>query len=53
MVTIEFVLQVIKDERDRLNDLSTKYEGTENGLKYQYKYLALRDIYNALTQYEE
>ena len=36
-----------------LNDLSTKYEGTENGLKYQYKYLALRDIYNALTQYEE
>lgn len=47
--SIEQVIDVVRQEYYRLRELKDKYENTPNGLKYQYKCMAVRDVYNMLS----
>lgn len=51
-MTIDKAIEAIKNSMDKFQELSVKYDGTEHYLKYQYKYSALRDIYNEITEYK-
>lgn len=50
-IILSTVRYIILSEYERLRELSHKYEGTKNQLKYEYKSRAVRDVKNMVNNY--